>query len=251
VLDWCDWHVRGIDRGVSRHPRVRVFVMGANMWRDADTWPLPGTTQRTLYLRSGGRLSWSPPAAHETPAHFTYDPNEPLEDPHFDAGLGAHDQRVIETRKDLLVFTSEPLEEDIEIIGHLEFRLWIASSAVDTDFVARLLDVEPDGTTWNLMSPTLEVLRARYRNSEREPEFMTPGAPYELALTLGVTANRFLRGHRIRVHVSSSFFPHLDRNPNNGRPVASSATVASAHQTVFHDRVRPSRVILPVVPIGG
>ncbi len=99
------------------------------------------------------------------------------------------------------------------------------------------------------MSPTLEVLRARYRHSEREPELMTPGRPYELVLRLGLTANRFLRGHRIRVHISSSFFPHLDRNPNTGRAVASAGELVPARQIVFHDRARPSRVILPV--LGG
>jgi putative CocE/NonD family hydrolase len=247
VLDWCDWHVRGVDRGLAGAAPVRVFVMGANRWRESADWPLPGTRLRTLYFRSGGRLSAEAPGGEEPPGRYTFDPNDPLEDPHFDAGLGPHDQRALETRRDLLVFTSDPLEEDLEVIGPLEFRLWVASSAFDTDFFARLLDVEPDGPAWNLMSPTLEVLRARYRTSEREPELMTPGRPYELVLRLGLTANRFLRGHRLRVHVSSSFFPHLDRNPNTGRPVASSEELVAAHQVVFHDRARPSRVILPVV----
>ena len=248
VLDWCDWHVKGIDHGLASRPPVRIFLMGANRWRDGAEWPLPGTTKRTLYFRSDGRLTWSAPTGDDEPRAFTFDPNDPLEDPHFDAGLGPHDQRAIEKRPDVLVFTSEPLEEDLDVIGHVEFRLWIASSGVDTDFFARLLDVEPDGPAWNLMSPTLEVLRVRYRGGEQEPELMTPGTPHEITLALGVTANRFLRGHRIRVHVSSSFFPHLDRNPNTGSPVASAARLVPARQTVFLDRRRPSRAILPVAP---
>lgn len=245
VLDWCDAHLRGgppLGGGA-----VRVFVMGANRWRESDTWPPEGLVTRAFYLRDGGRLTAQAPSAAEGASRFVYDPNDPLEDPHYDAGLGPHDQRAIETRPDLLVFTSEPLDDDLEVIGPIEFRLWLASSAPDTDVFARLLDVEPDGTAWNLMSPTLEVLRLRYRGGEREPDLLIPGQPLEVTLRLGVTANLFRRGHRIRVHVTSSFFPHLDRNPNTGRPSAVERTLIPARQTVFHDAARPSRVILPVL----
>lgn len=247
VLDWCDWHLRGIDRGLARTPPVRVFVMGANRWRESHDWPLAGTTARILYLRAGGRLTSDPPAGDEAPDRYTFDPNDPVEDPHYAAGLGPHDQRAIEARPDVLTFTSDPLEDDLEVIGNVEIHLWIASSAPDTDFVARLLDVEPGGPAWNLMSPTLEVMRARYRGSEREPELMQPGRPYELALRWGMTGNLFRKGHRIRVQVTSSFFPHVDRNPNTGRPVPHEGRLVPARQTVFHDRSRPSRVVLPVV----
>lgn len=248
VLDWCDWHLRGIDRGLSAAAPVRVFVMGANRWREGQEWPLPGTTSRPIFLRAGGRLTWEAPSAAEAPDRYVFDPNDPVEDPHYDRGLGPHDQRGIEARPDVLTFTSEPLAADLEVIGSIEIHLWIASSAPDTDFVARLLDVEPGGgPAWNLMSPTLEVIRARYRSNEREPELMQPGRPYELVLRLGMTGNRFLKGHRIRLQVTSSFFPHLDRNPNTGRPVPHEGTLVPARQTVFHDAARPSRVILPVV----
>jgi uncharacterized protein len=247
VLDWCDWHARGIERGIATTPRVRVFVMGANRWRDATEWPLPGTTPRTLYLRAGRRLTSDPPDAAEARDRYTFDPADPVEDPHYEAGLGPHDQRGIERRADVLTFTTEPLPEDLEVIGNLEVHLWIASSAPDTDFVARLLDVEPEGVAWNLMSPTLEVIRARYRTSEREPDLMTPGRPYELVLRWGMTGNLFRKGHRLRLQVTSSFFPHLDRNPNTGRPVPHEGKLVTARQTVFHDAGRPSRVILPVV----
>jgi putative CocE/NonD family hydrolase len=245
VLDWCDLHVRGVDRGLGWQAPVRLFVMGANRWRDESTWPVP-VTPHTLYLRAGGRLTPEMPAPAEAADGYLYDPNDPLEDPHYDDGLGPHDQRALESRRDVLVFSTPPLDEDVEIVGRIEFRLWVASSATDTDFFCRLLDVDRDGAVWNLMSPTLEVLRAKYRHDEARPELLTPGQPVELTLRLGLTAHRFLRGHRIRVHVTSSFFPHLDRNPNTGRSSAVEARLVPARQTVFHDEGRPSRVVLPV-----
>jgi putative CocE/NonD family hydrolase len=246
VLDWCDWHTKGIDR-VRREPPVRIFVMGANRWREGQAWPLPGVAPTTLHLRAGGRLSADAPRDGEASSSFVYDPNDPCEDPHFDEGLGPHDQREVARRKDVLSYASDPLDEDLEVIGSIEFRLWVASSAPDTDIVARLLDVEADGTAWNLMSPTLEVLRLKYRGGERVPVPLTPGEPVEVVLRLGVTANVFRRGHRVGVQVTSSFFPHVDRNPNTGRPSAIEDRLVPARQTVFHDSGRPSRVILPVL----
>ena len=246
VLDWCDLHARGIDRGIGAAPRVQLFVMGANQWRGSDVWPVP-STPLTLHLRHGGRLTAGSPAPGEPPDGYIFDPNDPVEDPHFDAGLGPHDQAPLERRADVLAFSTDPLDEDVEVIGDIEFRLWVASSAPDTDFYCRLIDVDRDGAAWNLMSPTLEVLRARYRHGEVEPEPLRAGEPAELVFRLGVTANRFRRGHRIRVQVTSSFFPHLDRNPNTGRPSAIETRLVPARQTVFHDASRPSRVILPTV----
>jgi putative CocE/NonD family hydrolase len=246
VLDWCDLHVRGMERGLGWQAPVRLFVMGANRWRGESVWPVPAAPLR-LYLRGGGGLTGEVPGETEAPDQYVFDPNDPVEDPHYDSGLGPHDQRALESRKDVLVFSTPPLEEDLEIVGAIEFRLWVASSAPDTDFYCRLLDVDRDGVAWNLMSPTLEVLRTKYRLGEDTPEWLTPGEPVELTFRLGLTANRFQRGHRIRVHVTSSFFPHLDRNPNTGRPSAIESRLVPARQTVFHDAGRPSRVILPVV----
>ena len=247
VLDWCDLHVRGIDHGLSREPRVRIFVMGSNRWRTASEWPLPGTSPRALYLRSGGRLTWESPAAGESPDRFRYDPEDPLSDPHFSRGLGPHDQRAIEKRPDLLVFNGAPLLEDLEVIGQIDCRVWLSSTALDTDLVVRVLDVEPDGPAWNLMSPTLEVLRVRYRSGELEPRMLLPGVPVEVRLTLPVCANRFVKGHRIRVHVTSSFFPHFDRNPNTGRAVSGETVATAATNVIYHDASRQSRIVLPVV----
>ena len=244
VLDWCDAHARGVGEA-GGIPAVRLFVMGANRWKSGTTWPVP-STPRVLFLRAAGRLTSEGPGERERPDEYVFDPNDPVEDPHFDKGLGPHDQRAIESRRDVLVFSTPPLPDDLEVIGTIEFRLWIASSAPDTDFYCRLLDVDADGAAWNLMSPTLEVLRAKYRTSETEPTALVPGQPVELTFRLGLTANRFLRGHQIRVQVTSSFFPHLDRNPNTGRPPAIETNLVAARQTIFHDAARPSRVILPV-----
>jgi len=247
VLDWCEEHLRGVDRGLRDAPPVRVFVMGSNRWRAGTSWPPVPVAPRPLYLRAGRRLSWTAPEDAEPPDAFLYDPHDPVEDPYYDEGLGPHDQRAIAGRPDVLTFSTDPLEADLEVIGPIEFRIWIASTAPDTDLFARLLDIEPDGTMWNLMSPTLEVLRLRYRRGERDPELLTPGVATEVALTLGLTANSFARGHRIGVQITSSFFPHLDRNPNTGRPVPIEDRLVAARQTIFHDATRPSRVILPVV----
>jgi hypothetical protein len=247
VLDWCDLHVRGIDRGLARAPRVRVFVMGRNRWRESNEWPLPGTSVRPLYLRGGGRLAWTAPTDRDASSPFRYDPGDPLEDPHFEKGLGPHDQAGLERRGDVLVFTSEPLAGDLEVIGTIECRIWLSSSAPDTDLVVRVLDVDTDGRAWNLMSPTLEVLRVRYRDGELEPRLLDPGVPAEVRMTLAVTANLFKRGHRIRVHVTSSFFPHFDRNPNTGRTPAFESRLVPAVNTVHHDSRRPSAILLPVL----
>ncbi len=245
VLDWCDRHARGVDKVAPDYP-VRLFVMGANAWREERDWPVPSTS-RAYYLRAGGVLSTETPGAAESADTYTYDPMHPTEDPHFEAGLGPHDQRSIESRRDVLVYSTPPLDDDVLAIGQIECRLWVASSAVDTDFFCRLLDVEPDGTVWNLVSPTLEVLRTRYRLSETDPRWMVPGRPVEIVLRTALTANRFLRRHRIRIHVTSSFFPHLDRNPNTGEASAVAGRLVTARQTVFHDPTRPSRIILPIV----
>ena len=246
VLDWCDLHARGIDRGLGSEPPVRRVRHGRE--RVAHVADVAAAVHAALVLPACGWPADDRSAGRRRGARQLHVRSEPpVEDPHYDEGLGPRDQRAIEARADVLTFTTPPLEEDVEVIGHIEFRLWIASSAPDTDFICRLIDVEPDGTAWNLMSPTLEVLRAKYRHGETEPVYLTPGRPEELTLRLGLTANRFLRGHRIRVQVMSSFFPHLDRNPNTGRPSAIESRLVPARQTIFHDASRPSRVILPVV----
>jgi putative CocE/NonD family hydrolase len=161
---------------------------------------------------------------------------------------GPYDQSPLETRDDLLVYETEPLEQDVEVTGHVEVELFASSSAKDTDFVVRLLDVHPDGRAFNLMSPTVEVLRARYRNGEEKADFLEPGVVVPIRLKNLVTSNLFRAGHRIRIHVTSSLFPHFDRNPNTGEPIGTSSRTEVARQEIHHSVRYPSRIVLPLIP---
>jgi hypothetical protein len=159
---------------------------------------------------------------------------------------GPVDQRPNETRKDILIFSSEPMEVDTEVTGPIVVKLHAATDCLDTDFVAKLIDVCPDGTAFNL---TEGIIRARFRKSVWEPpELLEPGEIYEYIIELLPTSNLFLQDHRIRVHITSSNFPLWDRNPNTGHPQGMDAEVRIAHQTIFHDRLRPSHILLPIIP---
>ncbi|MBK8250059.1 MAG: CocE/NonD family hydrolase [Gemmatimonadetes bacterium] len=233
---------------------VRLFVMGENRWRDEDAWPLARARATPWYLASdgtanssagNGRLGMS--AAVGAPIDtFTYDPDAPV--PTGSSGAysrAPHDMREVERRADVLVYSSAPLTASIEVTGYITLHLWITSSALDTDFTARLVDVHPDGTARAL---TDGIQRARYRKSRTTPELLTPGQPTEVTIEVGATSNVFLPGHRIRLEVSSSNFPRYDRNPNTGEPFGASAKVERARQVIHHDARYPSRLVLPVIP---
>jgi len=246
------------DRGARYDPDttapVRIFVMGENAWRDEQEWPLARARPTPFYLHSAGGattlrgdgvLSRAAPA-DEPPDFFVYDPSNPV--PTGAAGGYSRrptDQREIEQRPDVLVYTSAPLESDLEVTGPLSLALWIASSARDTDFTGKLVDVVPDGTARAINDG---ILRVRYRRSRTSPELLVPGEPTEITIDLGATSNLFRAGHRIRLEVSSSNFPRFDRNPNTGGVFGEDAELRRADQTVFHDRARPSRLVLPVIP---
>lgn len=235
-------------------PPVRVFVMGENRWRDEHEWPLARARSTPYYLHSAGRantrqgdgrLAVDAPGA-EPPDRFLYDPWDPV--PTGDVPPYSRlpaDQRVVEERADVLVYTTAPLVQPIEVTGPISLTLWVASSAPDTDFTAKLVDVLPDGTARLL---TDGILRARYRDSSAATARLAPGAPTELTIDLGVTSNLFKTGHRIRLEVSSSNFPRYDRNPNTGGRFGEESRLVTAEQTVFHDTSRPSRLLLPVIP---
>jgi putative CocE/NonD family hydrolase len=159
--------------------------------------------------------------------------------------MGPRDQRAAERRDDVLVFSGPPLQEDLEVTGPIQARIWAASTASDTDFAARLVDVAPGGFATNLSEG---IIRARYRESFEKPRLMVPGTAYEFGLEMGATSNVFKRGHRIRLEISTSNFPHYDRNPNTGHDFGMDAELVTAAQTVFHDAGRPSHIILPVIP---
>jgi putative CocE/NonD family hydrolase len=247
LLRWYDRWLKGIDNGADRETPVKLFVMGDNKWREEKEWPLARTRFTSYYLRSGGRLSTSTPSGEETPDRYTYDPLDPVVDPR-GGTLGPFDQSIFESRPDVLVYSTDPLEQDVEVTGPIEAEIWAASSATDTDFFVRLLDVHPDGKAYNLQSPTREVLRARYLKDETRPELLTPGKVERFNFRLMMTSNVFKAGHRIRVHITSSFFPHLDRNPNTGHPFGVDAETQKAEQIIHHDDQYPSRIILPVIP---
>jgi putative CocE/NonD family hydrolase len=203
--------------------------------------------ETSYYLRSGGKLSLEAPGGEEAPDVYSYDPLDPVVDPHGGA-QGPYDQSPLEVRKDVLVYETEPLADDVEVTGHIEAELFVASSSKDTDFVVRLLDVHPDGRAFNLMSPTVEVVRARYREGEDRVTLLEPGKVASLRFDRLVTSNVFRAGHRIRIHVTSSLFPHFDRNPNTGEPVGKSARTELARQEIHHSAHRASKIVLPVIP---
>ncbi len=259
-LRWMDYWLKGIDNGVMAEPPVRIFVMGANRWRTAGEWPIAGTRYVKYYFHSAGRaagldgdgtLSITPPR-DESPDRFVYDPARPV--PTRGGGLpgaspgiqpGPFDQTDLERRPDVLVYTTPPLEADLEITGPLSVSLYAGTDATDTDFTAKLVDVHQDGRAYNLNDG---IVRARYRESMTAPGIVVPGQVYEYRIDLVATSNLFERGHRIRVEISSSNFPRFDRNPNTGNPFGMDAETRTATQTVHHAGSLASHIVLPVIP---
>ena len=260
AIRWLDYVLKGIDNGMADEPPIQIFVMGTNIWRGEDEWPLARTQFTKYYFRSPngmrlGFLSTDPPGDEE-PTVYIYDPDDPVptlggNHSYWDDNIteiiraGAVDQRPIEQRNDVLVFTSDTLAEDTEVTGPIQVKLYAASSARDTDFTAKLIDVYPDGTAYNL---TEGIIRARFRESIWDPpKLLVPGEVYEYTLHLLPTSNVFKRGHRIRVHLTSSNFPLWNRNPNTGNDPATDVEMYRAEQTIYHDREHPSHIILPIV----
>jgi uncharacterized protein len=260
-LRWFDHWIKGVDTGMLREAPIKLFVMGANIWRDEQEWPLARAVDTRYYLHSGGQANTlygngtlSPEAAgDETFDQYEYDPSNPvitrggalLMSPEYRPG--PIDQSPVEVREDVLVYSTPVLEQDMEVTGPITVHLWAASSAPDTDFVARLVDVHPNGFAQNL---TDGIIRARYRNFAKgeTPSLIEPGVAYEYEIDLWATSNVFKAGHRIRLDVTSSNFPRWDRNPNTGHDFGADAELAAARQTILHDRQHPSYVVLPVVP---
>jgi putative CocE/NonD family hydrolase len=258
AIRWFNYWLKGINSGVAEEKPVHIFVMGDNVWREEDDWPLARAKYTSFYLHSGGRantlngdgtLSRISPASEQHSDSFVYDPNDPV--PTRGGSLlgpnptGPCDQRPVETRQDVLVYTSAPLAEDLEITGPLSARLFAASSATDTDFTVKLVDVWPNGYAQNIQDG---IIRARYRGSRTHPSLLTPGEVYEYTIDMWATSYVVKPGHRLRVEVSSSNFPHYDRNLNTGGPLFKESNFKQATQTIFHDAAHPSRVILPIIP---
>ena len=261
-LRWYDRHLRDIDNGLDDEPPVSIFVMGANVWRNEHEWPLARTRYVDYFFGSGGHantlrgdgvLSDEPPGDASRPDEFLYDPTDPVPTrggalccDHYWNPAGQYDQREIESRSDVLCYTSAPLDSPLEVTGPIRVVLYAATSARDTDFTAKLVDVCPGGCAMNLADG---IIRARYRNSMREESLPTPGAVEEYEIDLWATSYVFSAGHRLRVEISSSNFPRFDRNPNTGGVIATTteAELIITHQTIFHDAAHPSRIILPII----
>ncbi len=250
VLAWMDHYLRGAANGVERQAAVRLFVMGDNRWRDEPSWPPPAARGTSFYLAGGGksvRGKLQPVApADEQVSVFTSDPADPVIDPY--AGrLGAHDYRDLARRSDVLLFDSEPLAKDLEALGPVTAEIYTACDCPDFDLWVRLLDVGPDGTAFNLMSPGSDVLRASYRDPAHRA-LLTPGEVYKLVLPNMRTGNVFKAGHRIRVQLSASFFPAFSRNLQSGELESTSAKMRAASIRIYHDTEHASRLVLPVIP---
>jgi putative CocE/NonD family hydrolase len=284
-LRWFDCWLKGRDNGVVAEPRVRIFVMGGGSgrknaagrldhggrWRAEKDWPIPDAVATTFHLHGDGGLRSDPPAADAAPLTYDFDPDRPvptiggtvtsgkpvmvggafdqIEGPRF---FGSREPYLpLAARPDVLVFQTEPLEADVEITGAIKARLHVASDRPDTDFTAKLIDVYPpseDYPSGFAMNITDGILRARYRKSWAHPEPLVPGETTVVEIDPFPTSNLFKRGHRIRIDISSSNFPHFDVNPNTGDPEGTGLTRQVARNTLFVDRARPSAVIVPIIP---
>lgn len=259
-LRWFDRWLKDIPNGIEQEPPVQIFVMGINRWRAEPAWPLARAVATPWYLHSqgsanslkgDGMLSLTVPAV-EPADHYAYDPLNPT--PTLGGALlmhtlfqsGPQDQRPVERRADVLVFSSEPLQQPLEVTGPITVTLYATTDAVDTDFVARLVDVHPDGFARNL---TDGIIRGRMRDGIANERLLTPGEVYRFDIDLWATSNVFLPGHRIRLDITSSNFPRWDRNLNTGDPIGEGIKAVTAHQTILHDAAHPSHVVLPIVPI--
>jgi hypothetical protein len=289
-LRWFDHWLKGLDTGVAEEAPIRLFVMGGGdgrknlagrlnhggTWCTEHEWPLARTTFEDLYLHPDGALRGSPPDLEEASTTYTFDPRDPVpsigghvQDPlGGEKGIiygGAFDQRgrkdlvmcrdtlPLAARGDVLVFRTAPLDEPVEVTGPVTVTLWVSSSAVDTDFAARLVDEyppSPDYPEGYAMNVCDSIVRMRYRNGRTTAELIEPGALYEIDVELLPTSNVFGAGHSIRLDITSSSSPQFDVNPNTGGPLGLSQTWVVAQNTVHHDRARPSRLRLPIVPRG-
>ena len=284
-LRWFDRWLRGIENGVEQEPAVRLFVMGGGTgrknsagrldhggsWRAERDWPLPDTRWTSFYLHRSGLLAPAVPEESSGFREYIYDPEAPV--PTIGGTVtsgqpvmvgGAFDQREgprffgsrepyrpLAERPDVLVFETPPLEADVEVTGPIVVNLWVSSSAPDTDFTAKLIDVYPPNADYPsgfAMNLTDGILRARYRRSWERPELMVPGTVYQIRIEAFPTSNRFVRGHRIRLDISSSNFPHFDANPNTGEPEGRARSRRPATNRIYLERGRASHAVLPVIP---
>jgi len=252
---WFEHTLKGVENGIDSEPAVTYFVMGdtsdpnapGNTWRTAAQWPPVSATPTPFYLCPDRTVSQTRPGNNEQPLRYDYDPTNPvptLGGPELTIPAGPRDQRSIENRSDVLVFTSQPLGEPLEVTGRVRAKLWISSDAPDTDFFVRVCDVYPDGRSFNMCEGRI---RARFHESFSVEKLLKPGEVYPLDLDLWSTSVIFNKGHRLRVHVTASSAPGFDPNPNTGETFRSSGKTRVARNTVYCDAAHPSHLLLPVV----
>jgi hypothetical protein len=252
-IRWFDHWLKGSESGVENDPPLKIFIMGDNKWRDERKWPLQRTKEKVLYITSdghgntpngNGRLVAERPESVGTD-NYEYDPRNPVPTVHKRWRPRACDQRPLAKREDILVYQTEPLSERLEVTGNPVVELYASSSAPDTDWFVRLIDVHPDGLARDVC---MGMVRARYRNSLDKPELVTPGEVVECTIRMRPTSNAFLPGHRVRLDITSSDFPWYDRNHNTETNQNADATLVSAKQTIYHGNIHATRIILPWIP---
>lgn len=258
-LRWYDYWLQGLETGVDKLPPIEIFVMGSDQWRYEYEWPPARARKTAYYLHSDGHANSSSgdgllrleaPSSESPPDQFVYDPANPVYtlggqmSTHVDL-WGPRDRQSVQQREDVLVYTTAPLAQDLEITGPVELAIYAASDAVDTDFTATLTDLAPDGHAIHVCEG---IQRASFRESLEHPQPIEPGRVYLYSISLWETSRVFQAGHRIRLEVSSSNFPRYARNLNTGHPLGSSAEMRVARQTIYHDAVHPSHLVLPVMP---
>jgi len=288
-LRWFERWLKGADNGVDREPPVRIFVMGGGdahktpegrifvggHWRDEQEWPLARTMTTPYYLHAGGTLSTEKPSRSEStgPTHCLFDPQHPV--PTLGGNISSNgvlmfqgaadqrcrrdfwmceDERPLSARNDVLVYETRPLDHAIEVTGRLIVKLWASSSAVDTDFTAKLVDVYPPNHDFSAgvdLNVADSIVRGRYRDSLEHATLMKPGEVYSFTIEMYPTALVFQRGHRIRLDISSSNFPRFDVNPNTGEPLNNNRRRAVADNAIYHDAQHPSEILLPVIPLAS
>jgi len=282
-MKWFDFALKGEANGVDKAAPVRLFVMGTGdgrkdkngrlfhggFWHEAAAWPLPATRFEPWYFHANGTLSPERPSVAVSSSTYTFDPRHPV--PTIGGGSsarlkdGAYDQREnprfppsaapwrpLRTRPDILVFQSEPLKEDMTVVGPIKVVVHASASTVDTDLTAKLVDVYPSSVDWPGgfdLNLTDAIVRARYRATREKAELLTPGKVYEFTIEPFPTANVFKKGHRIRVDISSSNFPRFDVNPNTGEPIGRHQRMVPSDITVHHSAAYPSHIVLPLAPV--
>jgi len=253
-ISWMNRWLKNMHNGIENNPKVQYYLMGdpeqqkspGNRWIETDYWP-PNYEPIHFYLHTDEKLNNDPPSENETPDHFTYDPLNPVptvggRNLFLDAG--PFDQALVESREDVLIYTSDIITDSLVISGPVQVQLYASSDVLDTDFTAKLCDVYPDGRSMLIADG---IIKARHRNSLSGEAFLTPGQIYEFSIDLWSTAAAFAPGHAVRLSISSSNYPRFEANPNTGDPFHQHTTTQIAHQTIYHDVEHPSALILPVI----